>query len=66
MALASAPLPALAQSDAPSTTRDILKDRIEVGRQSVGMIAMTLQDGHREPSVASSRLTSKATATTSL
>lgn len=28
--------------------REILADRIEVGRKSVGMVALTLQDGHRE------------------
>lgn len=48
MAVASAPIPALAQSAAKPTIRDILAERIEVGRQSVGMIAMTLQDGRRE------------------
>ena len=32
----------------PPTVRDILKERIEVGRQSVGMVAVTLQAGRRE------------------
>ena len=38
----------MAQSDAKPTVRDILKDRIEVGHQSVGMVAVTVQDGRRE------------------
>lgn len=48
MALASVPIPALAQADAKPAIRDILIDRIEVGRQSVGMVAMTMQDGRRD------------------
>jgi D-alanyl-D-alanine-carboxypeptidase/D-alanyl-D-alanine-endopeptidase len=45
---AAAPFPAMAQSDPKPTVRDILKERIEVGRQSVGMIAVTVQAGRRE------------------
>src|SRR5437879_4726800 len=48
MAIASTPLPALAQPGAQPTTREILIDRIEAGRESVGMIAVTLQNGRRE------------------
>ena len=48
MAIAAAPFPAAAQTDSQQATRDILKERIEVGRQSVGMVAVTLQAGHRE------------------
>jgi CubicO group peptidase (beta-lactamase class C family) len=47
MAVVAAPLPTAAQPDRP-TVRDILQERIEVGRQSVGMVAVTLQDGRRE------------------
>ncbi|MFI5033407.1 MAG: serine hydrolase [Reyranellales bacterium] len=47
MAIAAIPFPAMAQSDAPAV-RDILKERIEVGRQSVGMVTVTLADGRRE------------------
>jgi CubicO group peptidase (beta-lactamase class C family) len=48
LSLAATPIPAVAQTEPRPTVRDILKERIEVGRQSVGMIAVTLQDGHRE------------------
>ena len=48
IAMATAPLPAAAQSDSRPSIRDILKERIEVGRQSVGMVAVTLADGRRE------------------
>jgi D-alanyl-D-alanine-carboxypeptidase/D-alanyl-D-alanine-endopeptidase len=47
-AMATAPLPAAAQSEARPSIRDILKERVEVGRQSVGMVAVTLADGRRE------------------
>jgi len=47
MAIASAPFPA-PESDAKPTPRDILIERIEVGCKSVGMVALTLHDGHRE------------------
>ena len=47
LAIAAIPFPAMAQSDAPAV-RDILKERIEVGRQSVGMVTVTLADGRRE------------------
>ena len=36
------------QSDARSKVRNILIDRIEVGGKSVGMVALTLQDGRRD------------------
>jgi CubicO group peptidase (beta-lactamase class C family) len=48
MALATTPLPAAAQPTPRPTIHDILKERIEVGRQSVGMVAVTLQGGRRE------------------
>lgn len=48
LATAALPLPAMAQGDATPTIRDILRERVEIGRQSVGMIAVTLQDGRRE------------------
>ena len=48
MALATTPLPAAAQPAPRPTIRDILRERIEVGRQSVGMIAVTLEGGRRE------------------
>jgi CubicO group peptidase (beta-lactamase class C family) len=47
LATAALPFPAMAQSDA-STVRHILEERIEVGRQSVGMVAVTLKAGRRE------------------
>jgi D-alanyl-D-alanine-carboxypeptidase/D-alanyl-D-alanine-endopeptidase len=48
MALATAPFPAAAQTGSQQAIRDILKERIEVGRQSVGMVAVTLAGGQRE------------------
>ena len=48
LTLAATPFPAAAQTDAKPTVRDILKERIEIGRQSVGMVAVTVQDGRRE------------------
>ena len=42
------PFPALAQTYPKPTVHDILKERIEVGRQSVGMVAVTMRDGVRE------------------
>src|SRR5262245_27241968 len=48
LSLAATPFPAAAQTDPKPAVRDILKERIEVGRQSVGMVAVTLQGGRRE------------------
>jgi len=48
LTLAATPFSAAAQTDPKPTVRDILKERIEVGHQSVGMIAVTLQAGRRE------------------
>jgi CubicO group peptidase (beta-lactamase class C family) len=48
LTLAATPFPAAAQTDSKPTVRDILKERIEVGRQSVGMVAVTVQDSRRE------------------
>lgn len=48
VAIAGAPVAAAAQSAPLPTVRDILAERIEVGRQSVGIVAVTLEAGRRE------------------
>jgi D-alanyl-D-alanine-carboxypeptidase/D-alanyl-D-alanine-endopeptidase len=43
----SAPFAARAEQDSDAAVRAILAERIDVGRQSVGMIAVTLREGQR-------------------